>query len=231
MRLSRILLPMVWPMVAVFALGAAVGVAVPQPEPESVPAATVSPGGADSSATDAPPNDGSKGSKEEETGPGAPDESPSVAIPSESPSISPPPSPSSSPSVAETCTDSEQVVVLAIAAPGATLIVVGDVFEAAAPVESLAPSDDAAQLEATIAGWIRGKTDVVLLVSGTIDLERVAAVGRAAEAKRLWVVVGSEGRNAWSEFATSVFAWDVSKVEKLRSWATSKLPCLFTEES
>lgn len=222
MRLSRILLPMVWPMVAVFAVGAAVGVAVPQPEPE-VPAATIGSEGSDPSATDAPPPDDAQKGPKADSGTVAPDESPSVAISPEQPS--------SSPSLSEigTCSDSEKVIVLSIEALDATPIDVGDAFDAA-PFKALPASDDAAQLEVTVAREIQGKTDVVLLVSGAIDPELVNAIRRATAAKRLWVVVEADWRVPWGQ-ESSVFIWDASKDEKLRSWATLHVPCLFTEES
>lgn len=219
MRLSRILLPIIWPMVAVFAIGAAIGVAVPQAPPESSPVVSDSPVPEEASATDAPPpKEGGKGRAE--TGePNTALEQPSPA-PTESPA--PSPTPAASPSASSTCTDAKKVVVVNVLVSDANPLDVGDVFSATGSPQSIEASE-VTRLETLI----EGKSDVVFLASGNIARELVDALRGATKSLRAWVIVAEATRDVWSEvFGKRVFGGDVSSPGDLKGWVEAKLPCL-----
>lgn len=225
MKLSRVLLPIVWPMVAVFALGAALGLAVPRKttDPQAVATSTPQPSDAPSEvpSTSGPEGGGGKkngGATESPEKAGEDDDAPP------SPTASAKPSPTTSPTNAPlVCTDKEKVLIVNLIATGETELRI-DLLPDRTDLDLTTDVEDVRE---QIAGLVSGKSDVVALVSGEIERTVIEALIAATAEKRLWIVAESDDRSAWSALRNRVFSGDMDT--ELTDWLRAKLKCLFSE--
>lgn len=235
MRLSRVLLPIVWPLATIFSLGVVMGIAMPR-QSDASDAPAPSPSAVGEVALQTPTASPDEATPEVTSGPGenasqspSATKSPSASVtppPSSTGSSSPPPSPP--PSSCKT---------LVVGLRYGTFIPLA--LTNAFPVSMSFDLDDdydVLRLLGAIQSGIKGTTDVVFLVDDPDAEIAQAAMGEVVDAvrgdrRKLWVVGQKIDNSLWFGSYKSAFAGykDTSETnvseDQLTEWRNTNLPC------